>query len=112
MYLLKKSPRTLGLDEPIKHDSHKRPKTRRDFIAQGFMTGPAVIAAPSFLAMLIGPEKALAMSPDLAALKDTCNITAGAGKGPFICFDLARGAHLVNSEILHGVQGNPLNFLS
>ncbi len=25
MYILKKSPRTLGLDEPIKHESHKTP---------------------------------------------------------------------------------------
>ena len=41
----KKSPRTLGLDEPIRHENHKAPVTRRDFIAQGFLTGPAVIAA-------------------------------------------------------------------
>ena len=44
MYILKKSPRTLGLDEPIKHESHKGPVSRRDFIAQGFRTGPAVVA--------------------------------------------------------------------
>jgi hypothetical protein len=112
MYILKKSPRTLGLDEPIKHENHKRPRTRRDFIAQGFMTGPAVIAGPSLLAMLIGPEKALAMSPDLEAMRATCNITAGAGKVPFICFDLAGGANLTGSEMLCGAQGNPLNFLS
>ena len=112
MYLLKKSPRTLGLDEPIRHESHKRPRTRRDFIAQGFMTGPAVIAAPSFLAMLIGPEKAQAMSPDLEAMRATCNITAGAGKVPFICFDLAGGANLTGSEPLIDASGNPLNFLS
>ncbi len=35
MYILKKSPRTLGLDEPIRHESHKAPVSRRDFIAQG-----------------------------------------------------------------------------
>ncbi|HET9863231.1 MAG TPA: hypothetical protein VFP37_07290, partial [Steroidobacteraceae bacterium] len=112
MYILKKSPRTLGLDEPIRHESHKRPVTRRDFIAQGFKTGPAVIAAPAFLAMLIGAEKARAMSPDLEAMKAACNITAGAGKVPFICFDLAGGANLNGSEILIGQSGNPLNFLS
>jgi hypothetical protein len=112
MYLLKKSPRTLGLDEPIRHESHKAPVTRRDFIAQGFRTGPAVIAAPSFLAMMIGADKALAMSPDLEAMRATCNITAGAGKVPFICFDLAGGANLVNSEILNGQSGSPTNFLS
>src|SRR5688572_13714287 len=112
MYILKKSPRTLGVDEPIRHESHKRPKSRRDFIAQGFMTGPAVIAAPSFLAMLIGPEKAQAMSPDLEAMRAVCNITAGAGKVPFIAFDLAGGANLTGSEMLCGVSGNPANFLS
>ena len=64
----KKSPRTLGLDEPIRHESHKAPVTRRDFIAQGFKTGPAIIAAPAALAMLIGSDNARAMSPDLEAL--------------------------------------------
>jgi len=108
----KKTPRTLGLDEPIRHESHKAPVTRRDFIAQGFRTGPAIIAAPAALAMLIGSEKARAMSPDLEAMRSICNITAGAGKVPFICFDLAGGANLTGSEMLCGVSGNPLNFLS
>ena len=108
----KKTPRTLGLDEPIRHESHKAPVTRRDFIAQGFKTGPAIIAAPAALAMLIGSEKARAMSPDLEAMRSLCNITAGAGKVPFICFDLAGGANLTGSEMLCGVSGNPLNFLS
>ena len=109
----KKSPRTLGLDEPIRHEgSHKAPVTRRDFIAQGMRTGPAIIAAPAALAMLIGADKARAMSPDLDAMRGLCNITAGAGKVPFICFDLAGGANLNGSEILIGAGGNPTNFLS
>jgi hypothetical protein len=62
--------------------------------------------------MLIGSEKARAMSPDLEAMRSICNITAGAGKVPFICFDLAGGANLTGSEMLCGVSGNPLNFLS
>src|SRR3982751_6090215 len=108
----KKSPRTLGLDEPIRHENHKAPVTRRDFIAQGMRTGPAIIAAPAALAMLIGSEKARAMSPDLEAMRGICNITAGAGKIPFIAFDLAGGANLTGSEMLCGQSGNPLNFLS
>ena len=64
MYILKKGPRKLGLNEPIRHESHKRPTTRRDFIAHGFMTGPAVVAAPSLLTMLLGPQQAAALSPD------------------------------------------------
>ena len=103
MYILKKSPRTLGLDEPIRHESHKRPVTRRDFIAQGFMTGPGIVAAPSLLAMLMS-NKASALSPDLEALQAACGITNGAGKIPFICFDLAGGANLTGSEILVGPE--------
>ena len=37
MLIRKPTPRKLGLDEPIlQRDSHKRPVTRRDFVAQGF----------------------------------------------------------------------------
>src|SRR3954471_3777712 len=115
----KKPQRTLGLDEPIRHESHKAPVTRRDFIAQGFKTGPAVIAAPAALAFLLQARKAGAMSPDLEQLLlpettpgGLCNVQAGAGKIPFICFDLAGGANLNGSEILIGQSGNPLNFLS
>jgi hypothetical protein len=112
MYILKQSPRQLAIDEPIRHESHKVPVTRRDFIAQGFLTGPAMIAAPSALAMLIGSEKARAMSPDLEAMKSLCNITAGAGKIPFICFDLAGGANISGSEMLCGQGTMQTNFLS
>ena len=109
----KKSPRMLGLDEPIRHENHKAPVTRRDFIAQGLKTGPAVLAAPAALAMLINARKAGAMSPDLEAMLSpaACNIQAGAGKVPFICFDLAGGANLNGSEILIG-RTNPTDFLS
>jgi hypothetical protein len=114
----KKSPRMLGLDEPLRHENHKAPVTRRDFIAQGLRTGPAVIAAPAALAMLLDAGKAGAMSPDLEAmlLPETqpgglCNVQAGAGKVPFICFDLAGGANLNGSEILIG-RTNPTDFLS
>ncbi|HTU65922.1 MAG TPA: hypothetical protein VMF52_08230 [Steroidobacteraceae bacterium] len=109
----KKPPRLLGLDEPIRHENHKAPVTRRDFIAQGLRTGPAVLAAPAALSMLLHAQKAGAMSPDLEALLSAgnCNIQAGAGKVPFICFDLAGGANLNGSEILIG-RTNPTDFLS
>jgi hypothetical protein len=113
MYILKKSPRTLGLDEPIKHDSHKRPVTRRDFIAQGFRTGPAIVAGGTLLSALMGRRAYGAMSPPLETYASVdCNISAGAGKVPFICFDLAGGANLNNSEILLGRDGRQDNFLS
>jgi len=76
--------RTLGLNEPIRHGSHKRPVTRRDFIAQGFMTGAATVTAGGILSLFANPRAAYAaLSPDLEALRASCGIaTFGAGKIP------------------------------
>ena len=114
MIIRNKPPRTLKLDEPILHrDTHRRPVTRRDFIAQGFLTGTATVTAPAALAALLSPGAAQAqLSGDIDALKQACGITAGAGKIPFICIDLAGGANMVGSNVLIGGQGGQLDLLS
>jgi len=115
MLIRKQPPRPHALNEPIVHrDNHKLPVSRRDFIAAGMMSGPAVIAATGMLGLLANPRLArAAISGDLAGLRDACGIaTVGAGKIPFICFDLAGGANLNGSEILIGGQGGQLSFLS
>ena len=110
--------RALALDEPIRHESHKKPVTRRDFLAQGFMTGAATVVAPSMLAALMNPQLAGAATRNLATdigrmKRDTeCNIQGGAGLVPFICFDLAGGANISGSNVLVGQQGGQLDFLS
>jgi hypothetical protein len=115
MFIIKsRRKRALSLDEPIKHGSHKRPVTRRDFLAQGFVTGAATVVAPAGMGLLLKPTPAGALSADIEALKAQaiCNITGGAGKIPFICFDLAGGANIVGSNVLVGKQGGQLDFLS
>ncbi len=113
MYILKKSPRTLGLDEPIRHESHKRPVSRRDFIAQGFRTGPAIVTAGGILgALMTNKARATMTTPLEEYASNVCLISAGAGKVPFIAFDLAGGANLHGSEMLIGAAGRPDNFLS
>lgn len=111
--------RRLGLDEPLKHGSHKRPVTRRDFLAQGFLTGSATVVAPAILGALLGSRKAQAqavpLSPDieyLATDSRVCNIQQGAAKVPFMCFDLAGGANIAGSNVLIGKEGGQLDFLS
>jgi hypothetical protein len=104
--------RALGLNEPLKHESHKKPVTRRDFLAQGFTTGAATVIAPAALSML-NPRKANALSGTLDTVaRDVCGITGGAGKIPFICFDLAGGANIAGSNVLVGQKGGQLDFLS
>jgi hypothetical protein len=103
-----------NLNSPLFHSDHSRPKTRREFIAQGFMAGGATVFGTSALSLFANPNKAYAaLSPDLETLKASCGIaTQGAGKIPFICFDLAGGANIAGSNVLVGRQGGQKDFLS
>jgi hypothetical protein len=115
MIIRKAPPRPLALDEPIRHaEGHKRPVTRRDFLAQGFAAGLGTVVAPTVFGLFANPRAAMAaLSPDLEALRATCGIEVlGAGKIPFICIDLAGGANMVGSNVLIGGPGGQLDFLS
>ena len=104
----------LDVNAPLKHADHARPKTRRDFISQGFMAGSASVFGSSLFSLFGNPQMAsAALSPDLETLKDSCGISVqGAGKIPFICFDLAGGANISGSNVLVGGQGGQMDFLS
>lgn len=114
MLIRKPTPRKLALDEPILHrDAHKRPVSRRDFIAQGFQAGGATLAGASVFSLFANPRLAqAALSPDMQALKAACGFAVqGAGKIPFIAFDLAGGANMAGSNVMVGGQGGQLDFL-
>jgi len=110
----KKPPKALGLNEPFRHPDHARPRTRREFVAQGFLTGAATIVGPSLLGLLASSRDARAsgLSGDIQAAVTACGITTGAGKIPFICFDLAGGGNIAGSNVLVGGPKGQLNFLS
>ncbi len=99
-------------DEPLRHPDHPRPVTRRDFVAQGFLTGSAYALGGGVMSLFSNPREALAaLSGDL----DTagCGISlGGAAKIPFICFDLAGGANIAGSNVLVGKEGGQMDFLS
>ncbi|MCP5472549.1 MAG: general secretion pathway protein GspF [Sinobacteraceae bacterium] len=114
MLIRKPTPRKLALDEPILHrDTHKRPVSRRDFIAQGLQTGGVTLAGASVFSLFANPRLAqAALSPDIQALKAACGFAVqGAGKIPFIAFDLAGGANMAGSNVMVGGQGGQLDFL-
>ncbi len=106
--------KNFGLNEPLRHPDHKRPVTRRDFIAQGFAGGTGLVLGPTIFGLFANPRAArAALSPDIQALLGPCGIsTIGAGKIPFICFDLAGGANIAGSNVLVGQQGGQQDFLS
>ena len=101
-------------DEPVLHPDHPRPVTRRQFIAANLMAAPAMLAGAGVMSLFANPRRAYAaLSSDLEALKSACGIaTQGAGKIPFIAFDLAGGANMAGSNVLVGGEGGQLDFLS
>ena len=117
MIIKSRLPRPLKLDEPLRHPSHKRPVSRRDFLAQGFIAGSASVMGGSLLAAMLKPGAAQAqarlLSPEmLAVASQVCGITVGNGLVPFICVDLAGGANIAGSNVLVGQQEGQLDFLS
>jgi len=99
-------------DAPQLHADHPRPVTRRQFVAQGFMTGAAYTVGGGALSMLSANAMA-DLSPDVDDMRlNTCRITDGAGKIPFICFDLSGGANISGSNVLVGKSGGQNDFLS
>ena len=99
---MRRKRRFFGLNEPLPHPDHRRPVTRRDFIAQGFVRGGAMVLGPTIFGLFANPRAArAALSPDLEALRQSCGIAVqGAGKIPFICVDLAGGANIAGSNVL------------
>jgi hypothetical protein len=115
MLIRKKPPRAHALGEPILHADHPKPVTRREMIAAGLMSGPAMVIGPAWLGGLLKASRAnAALSPDIQALLGSgqCNVPTASGTLPFICFDLAGGANLVGSEVIVGQQGGQTNFLT
>jgi hypothetical protein len=103
----------LSPDAPLLHADHPRPVTRRDFLRQGFITGSAITLGGSLFSLFANPRAAqAALSADLVTLSGTTNCSLGglgAGRIPFICFDLAGGANMFGSNVLVGGQGGYLN---
>ncbi|HUN26007.1 MAG TPA: hypothetical protein VMU67_06820 [Steroidobacteraceae bacterium] len=114
MIIRKKLPRARKLHEPLLHPDHPKPVTRRQMLAAGLLGSQAYVLVPSALVGLLGkPRDARAqLAQDIQSLVSACGISNGAGKIPFICFDLAGGANLNGSEALIGGAGGQLDFLS
>ncbi|NHZ69830.1 MAG: general secretion pathway protein GspF, partial [Thermotogales bacterium] len=105
------------------------PVTRRDFLAQGFISGMGMTMGGSVLSMLAGSRVASAaghpppppLSQDIidlaAAMTDagnnpTCSLGGTGGNPlPFICFDLAGGANITGSNVLVG-RDTQMDFLT
>jgi len=107
--------RTRNYDDPLRHADHGKPKTRREFLAQGFIAGAGTVIGGASLSIAgTTSAEAIFLDPALADFVRTqCGVAVnGAGKIPFICFDLAGGSSTAGSNVLVGREGGQLDFLS
>ena len=119
-FIRKKMPRPHALGEPLLHENHRKPVTRRELLGAGLKSAPALVVGPAFLGTLLKARtaKAGSLDGDISNLVTAynqitqCGISATATALPVICFDLAGGANLVGSEVIVGTQGGQSNFLS
>jgi len=103
--------RQRNYDDPLCHADHRRPRTRREFLSQGFIMGTGAVLGSA--SVTLGNNVQAQLAPDLLPLISDCGIaTQGAGKIPFIAFDLAGGSNQAGSNVLVGRQGGQLDFLS
>src|SRR6187549_1534805 len=113
MRYIRKIPKGRGLNEPILHGDHRRPVSRRDFLSAGLVTGTATVVVPGAMGLLAARAARADVRTDLGYLGlANCGLEGGAGKIPFICFDLSGGANIAGSNVLIGKQGGQLDFLS
>ena len=111
--LIKVKRKLRPIDAPQRHEGHSRLMTRRQLIGQGFLAGGASLLTGGILSLFANPRAAYAaLANDLTALTGACGISNGAGKIPFICFDLAGGANIAGSNVLVGKEGGQLDVIS
>ena len=105
--VIKQKRKAHKLDEPILHENHKRPTTRREFLGAGLVSGGAFVLGD---ALMMG----LMANPAFAGTPETCGLAGGLNgqKIPFIAFDLGGGANMTGSNVLVGGSGGQMDFLS
>ncbi len=112
----------IDIDEPLRHRDHSKPRTRRDFLRQGFITGPGLVLTGGVFSLFTNPRDVhAAVAADLEVLRLDMNLSpdvncnfglSGTSKIPFICFDLGGGANLAGSNVLVGQGGGQRDFLA
>ena len=76
-----KGRKRIGLNEPLFHPDHARPRTRREFIAQGFATGVATVLGGPLLNMLAASRARADLSP-LAYVESPLSVRLPRARGP------------------------------
>lgn len=90
------------LIRPMRHEGHSL-KTRRDFLAQGFLGMTAFALAPTALSLLSGSAEAQVTG---------CVSPVRSGMTPVIIIDLAGGGSIAGSNVMVGGAGGQKDYLA
>lgn len=94
-----------AIHESCARTGHGRPRSRRDFLGRGLIGGVSTVFLPS-LATVVARE---AHAQDACAIDNTPGL--GAGKIPFLGFDMGGGANIAGSNVMVGGMGGQEDFL-
>ncbi len=94
------------IEASCRKTGHGRPRSRRDFLGRGLIGGVSTVFLPS-IATLVAKE---AHAQDAACALDN-SPGLGAGKIPFLGFDMGGGANIAGSNVMVGGMGGQEDFL-
>lgn len=99
-------------DVPLRHADHAKPRTRREFLAQGFTAGAGTVITSGVMGSLLASPAMADLSPDILQRLEDCGLNGGSHqKIPFIAIDLAGGANMAGSNVLVGGAGGQMDFI-
>lgn len=81
---------------PYFHEGHKKPRTRREFMAHGFLGISSTIVLPSFASMVVGSNTAMAQTV-------ACELPQFSAGMPYLCIDVAGGMNIAGSNVMVGM---------
>ena len=86
------------LDDVLKK-GHKAPRTRREFLAHGFIGGASTIVLPSFITMLAGQN-------DVFAQTAACELPQFTAGLPYLCIDVGGGMNIAGQNAMVGMANS------
>lgn len=90
--------------EDCRKSGHGRPRSRREFLNRGLITGVGTVFLPSVATLLARAAYAECVIDAAPGL--------GAGKIPFLAFDQGGGANIAGSNVMVGGMGGQEDFLT
>lgn len=85
--------------EDVLKKGHKMPKTRREFLAHGFIGGASTVMLPSFVTMLAGQN-------DVFAQTAACELPQFSAGLPYICLDVGGGMNIAGQNAIVGMANS------